>query len=192
MKGIKFTICFCSILFSLAVKAQFLGDSAFKIYRGSAVGISVVQINFNNDYTYKMYISEYHCSLCDPDELRQAIDSNGQWTQVSDSLHLIDEDGYKNTFLILDENTIRPLLLIGYKGISKERKTEIHKRITESPNREIDDFHLVYDTYPNGMVKKVVDKYRYLLPEYVIDFHKDGRIKSLEYFWNGKRSKKLR
>ena len=192
MNGTKFAIVLCSILFSLVVKAQFLGDSAFKIYRGSAVGMSVVQINFNNDCTYKMYISEYHCSLCYSDELRQVINSNGKWSQVADSIHLTDEDGYKSTFLILNENTIRPLFLIGYKGFSEERRMAINKNIIESSNKETFGFHLVYDTYPDGMVKKIIDKYRYLLSEYVIDFHKDGRIKSLEYFWNGKRSKRLR
>lgn len=182
----------CSILYSFTSNAQFLRDSAFKIYRGSAVGISVVQINFNNDQTYKIYITEFHCSLCNHDELRQAINSGGQWTQAGDSIYITDEDGYKNAFLVLDENTIRPLFLIGYKQFSEVRRTEIQKKIVENPNRKSNDFHLVYDTYPNGMVKKIVDKYRFSLEEYVIEFKNSGSIKSLEYFWNEKPSKRLR
>jgi len=54
------------------------------------------------------------------------------------------------------------------------------------------DFHLIYDTYPNGIARVIVDRYRMRRNEYEIEFDSNGSIKELRYFWDKKQRKNIK
>jgi len=172
---------------SMSAKSQILKNSYFRIYRAELILGSVTQLRFNSDSTYEMNIIEIDCSLCDHNELVNAIDKTGKWTQTKDTI-LLDS---KKKLLVLGDTIIRPLYSIGTSTDSI--MTEKHgKIINPAIGSKFSDFHLVYDTYPNGIAKRIVDKYKMRRNEYEIEFESNGSIKELKYYWDNKQRKKLK
>jgi len=141
--------------FFVPAKAQILKNSHFRIYRAEFVLGTVTQLRFNSDSTYRMNIIQINCSLCDHNELNNAINTTGEWAQTKDTIFL---DG-KKKLLVLDDKLIRPLYAIGINTdtiLTEMQEKNIDKIIGGGFN----DFHLVYDTYSNGIVRQIRDKYR--------------------------------
>ena len=189
VKQNKIIVFFVIVLSALAgsVNAQILENSLFKIYRASFIVGTVTQLRFDSDSTYKLEIVEFHCSLCDHDELRNLIDKTGKWIQNNDTI-IID-----NTmkYLVLQDTIIRPLYLIGIDTINFT--DEVKKKIKENiVDNNLNDFHLVYDTYPDGIARLIVDRYRNRREEYEIELKPSGAIKKLRYYWDNKERKRMK
>jgi len=172
---------------SLSAKSQILKDSHFRIYRAECILGTVTQLRFNSDSTYEMNIIEIDCSLCDHNELVNAINKTGKWTQTKDTI-LLDN---KKKLLVLGDTIIRPLYAIGMNtdSILTEKHGKIINRVIGS---KFSDFHLIYDTYPNGIARQIVDKYRMRSEEYEIEYEPNGSVKGLKYYLNGKQRNKLK
>jgi len=169
------------------VNAQLLENSLFRIYRAEFILGTVTQLRFDNDSTYKMEIIEIHCSLCDHNELRKSINKTGKWTQDKDTIIL---DNNKK-LLVLQDTIIHPLFLIGSdtdKILNEKQEKIVHRMIDNNLN----DFHLIYDTYPNGIARLIIDKYRMRKNEYEIEFNPNGTIRDLRYYWGNKQRKRMK
>ena len=173
--------------FSIPAKSQILKNSYFRIYRAEFILGTVTQLRFNPDSTYEMNIIQINCSLCDHNELYNAINTTGKWTQTNDTISLDS----KKKFRVLDDTIIRPFYAIGINTdtILTEKQEKNIDRIIDGG---LSDFHLVYDTYPNGIVRKVLDKYRMVMNEYDIEFDDNGSVKEVKYYWDKKRRKRLK
>jgi len=51
---------------------------------------------------------------------------------------------------------------------------------------------LVYDTYPDGVAKLIIDKYRFRKEEYEIELKPNATIEHVRYYWDGKKKKKMK
>jgi len=172
--------------YSIPVKAQLLKNSYFRIYRAEFILGTVTQLRFNPDFTYSMNIIEIDCSLCDHNELTKSIDKSGKWFQKKDTIILENN----NKLLILGNTIIRPLYVI---GINTDTLNEKQEKITNKMiGSKFSDFHLIYDTYPNGIARVIVDRYRMRRNEYEIEFDSNGSIKELRYFWDKKQRKNIK
>jgi hypothetical protein len=185
----KYFLYFVIILTSLSgtVNAQLLENSLFRIYRAEFILGTVTQLRFDNDSTYKMEIIEIHCSLCDHNELRNSINKAGKWIQDKDTIIL---DNNKK-LIVLQDNIIHPLFPIGLDTVeilNEKQESIIHRMI----NNNLNDFHLIYDTYPNGVARLIVDRYRMRKDEYEIEFKPNGTIGELRYYWDNKQRKKMK
>jgi len=185
-RSIYFTL-FVMTLTSISMNAQLLQNAKFRIYRAECILGTVTQLRFNPDSTYNMNIIEIDCSLCDHNKLEIAINKTGKWSQVKDTI-IFDN---KKKLIMLGDTIIRPLYVIGMNTdtILNEKQEKFFKGIIGS---KFSDFHLVYDTYPNGIAKRIVDKYRMKRNEYEIEFELNGSIKELKYFWDNKQRKKIK
>jgi hypothetical protein len=173
--------------FSISVKSQILKNSDFRIYRAEFILGTVTQLRLNPDSTYEMNIIEINCSLCDHNELYNSINATGKWTQTNDTISLDS----KKKLLVLYDKIIRPLYGIGVNTdtiLTEKTQKNIDRIIASGLN----DFHLVYDTYPNGIVRQVLDKYRMRMSEYDIEFDDNGLVKDVKYYWDKRRRKKLK
>ncbi|MDZ7741662.1 MAG: hypothetical protein U5Q03_07910 [Bacteroidota bacterium] len=168
------------------VNAQLLENSLFRIYRAEFILGTVTQLRFDKDSSYSMEIIEIHCSLCDHDKLRNSINKTGKWVQKKDTIIL---DNNKKLRVIQD--TIRPLFLIGSDtdNILNEKQEIITQRMIDN---NLNDFHLIYDTYPNGVARIIVDRYRMRKDEYEIEFKPSGTIRDLRYYWDNKQRKRIK
>jgi antitoxin component YwqK of YwqJK toxin-antitoxin module len=164
-----------------------LKDASFRIYRGWING-TVTHFRLNRDSSYVIQISEIQCSLCDFDVLNKTINSQGTWSAKNDTI-ICQSDHKKIKFVAFGDSIIRPLFIFGMSidSIPKEKK-EIYKNSLS--NSDLNDFHLIYDTYPNGVAKMIADKYRMRVDESVIYFKPDGSIKSIDNYRNSKHTKK--
>ena len=173
--------------FFVPAKAQILKNSHFRIYRAEFILGTVTQLRFNSDSTYQMNIIQINCSLCDHNELYNAINTKGKWVQTKDTI-LLDN---KKKLLALDDKIIRPLYAIGINTdiILTEKK---EKNIDKIIGGGFNDFHLVYDTYSNGIVRQIRDKYRMNKNEYEIEFDYNGSVKEVKYYWDNKRRKRMK
>lgn len=169
------------------LKSQILDNSMFRIYRAQFIMGTVTQLRLNFDNTYELKIIEIDCSLCDHDELRNSINSSGNWMQKNDTLYL-DQN---KKLLIVEDSKIRPLFLLGLNtdSISKEQHKMLNQRTIDS---HLNDFNLVYDTYQDGVAKLIIDKYRFRKEEYEIELKPNASIKDMRYYWDGKQRKKMK
>jgi len=89
------------------------------------------------------------------------------------------------------QDTIRPLFLVGKDTVQtlNEKQEKITQRMID---RNLNDFYLIYDTYPNGIARLILDKYRMRRNEYEIEFKPNGTIKELRYYWDNKQRKRLK
>lgn len=173
--------------FFVPAKAQILKNSHFRIYRAEFILGTVTQLRFNSDSTYQMNIIHINCSLCDHNELYNAINIKWKWVQTKDTI-LLDN---KKKLLALDDKIIRPLYAIGINTdiiLTEKQEKNIDKIIGGGFN----DFHLVYDTYSNGIVRQIRDKYRMNKNEYEIEFDYNGSVKEVKYYWDNKRRKRMK
>ena len=169
------------------VRAQLLENSLFKIYRADFIAGTVTQLRLNSDNTYDIKIIEIHCSLCDHNELTEMINSRGNWIQRNDTIII---ENNKELHLITD-SLIRPLFVIGVDLDSVSDNTSI-KYTEKVMQGNSQDFHLVYDTYSDGVARLIIDRYRMRKDEYEIELKPSGTIKSVKYFWDNKRKKKIK
>lgn len=172
---------------TVPAKTQILKKSHFRIYRAEFILGTVTQLRFNSDSTYIMEIIRINCSLCDHYELYNAINATGKWIQTKDTIFL----DYKKRLLVLGDTIIRPLYAIGINNDTILTEQE-QKNINRSIGSELSDFHLFYDTYPNGIARKVIDRYKMTMNEYEIEFDNNGSVKGVKYFWGKKRRKRLK
>lgn len=188
MKKNKIILYFVIILTTLSgtVNAQLIENSLFRIYRAEFFLGTVTQLRFDNDSTYKMEVIEIHCSLCDHNELLNSINKTGKWIQKNDTI-ILDH----NKKLVVIQDTIRPLFLVGMDTVQtlNEKQEKITQRMID---RNLNDFYLIYDTYPNGIARLILDKYRMRRNEYEIEFKPNGTIKELRYYWDNKQRKRLK
>ncbi|MBP6978604.1 MAG: hypothetical protein KBB71_09845 [Lentimicrobiaceae bacterium] len=171
--------------------SQILDNSLFRIYRASFIHGTVTHLNINIDSSYEMTIAEFHCSLCDYEELRNMINSKGIWTQSNDTIYLKSENRKKICLRIINDSLLRPILPIGYDFDSKPDSIKV-KFIEDMQHNEFQDFHLIYDTYPNGVARLIIDRYRMKRNEYEMEFNSNGTLKKLDYYWDDKKSKRIR
>lgn len=189
----KLTISRTGVLFLIfyilptGLSAQLLENSLFRIYRAEFILGTVSQIRFNADNSYELKIVEIHCSLCDHKELNKLIESKGHWEQRNDTIYL-DKN---RKLLTIGSNILKPLFVIGISSEidSNPQFKQRERSIIES---EINQFHLIYDTYPNGVAKLVVDRYRFSTEEYEVELEPNGKVKSIKRFHNGKQRKRIK
>lgn len=174
-------------LATINLKAQILDNSMFRIYRAQFIMGTVTQLRLNSDKSYEIKIIEIGCSLCDHDELRKSINSSGSWMQNEDTLYL-DQN---RKLLIVEDSKIRPLFLffLNTDSISEEKYIRLNQRTIDS---HLNDFNLVYDTYPDGVAKLIVDKYHFRKEEYEIELKSNASIKDFRYYWDGKQRRRMK
>ena len=185
-----FLLLFLELSLALAafnLKAQILDNSMFRIYRAEFIMGTVTQLRLNSDNSYEFKIIEIDCSLCDHDELRNSINSSGNWMQNNDTLYL-DQN---RKLLIVEDSKIRPLFffILTSDSISQEKHNTLNQRTIDS---HLNDFNLVYDTYPDGVAKLIIDKYRFRKEEYEIELKPNASVKNLRYYWDGKQRKRMK
>ena len=71
----------------------------------------------------------------------------------------------------------------------KEKELTMQELIALINNSE-EDFHLIYDTYPNGVARLIIDRYRTRNDEYEIEFQQNGTLNEVKYYRN-KRQRKI-
>lgn len=147
----------------------------------------VTQLRFDPDSTYDLKLLRITCSLCDHDELRNSLNMKGTWTQKNDTIFL--EQGIRLT--ILNDSALHPIDVIGLKldSLPTERREAFERRFIAS---DLNDFNLIYDTYPNGVARLIKDRFRYQMGEYELELDENGLIEELRYYWNDKRKRKLK
>ncbi len=93
--------------------------------------------------------------------------------------------------LLIGDSVIRPLNVIGLNidSIPKDKAITYQKNIIEG---NMQDFYLVYDTYPDGVAKLIKDRHRMRKDEYEIELNSTGTIKSVQYYWDNKRRKRIK
>src|SRR5690554_3204123 len=167
--------------------AQLLENSLFKIYRSEFIAGTVTQFRLNSDSTYYIKVIEIHCSLCDQKQLTKMIHSKGKWIQRNDTILI--ESGKK--LLIINDSLIRPLFLMGINldSVPSDKAYKYREHIIKGKTQ---DFHLVYDTYPDGVAKLIEDKHRMRRDEYEIELKPNGTINSVKYYWDNKRKKRIK
>lgn len=171
--------------------SQILDNSLFRIYRASFIHGAVTHLNLNKDSSYEMTITEFHCSLCDYDELENLIDSKGIWTQSNDTVYLKSEKVKGICLRIINDSLLRPIVPIGFDFDSKPDSMKV-KIIEDMQHNAFQDFHLIYDTYPNGVARLIIDRYRMRRNEYEMEFNSNGSLRKLDYYWDDKKSKRIR
>lgn len=105
-----------------------------------------------------MSIYEIHCSLCDRQKLVDMINSKGTWRQYSDTITLQSKQNKLFEIIIVTDSLIKPCFPIGY-DISEKHDSIKAKIIDNTQKNGLQDFHLIYDTYPNGVAKFIIDRY---------------------------------
>jgi hypothetical protein len=170
---------------------QLLDNALFRIYRAESILGTVTHLRLDKNNLYSMTISEIDCSLCDHKELSNLIESKGTWNQNKDSIILQSETGKITSLEIINDSLLRPTYAIGYELDSKKDTTssKIVKNILLS---HMQDFHLIYDTYPNGVARFMIDKYRMMRAEYEIELRADGTLEKIRYYWDNKQTKRIR
>ncbi len=138
-----------------------------------------------------MTISEINCSLCDHKELSDLIESKGTWIQRNDTILLHSETGRIIRLEIINDSLLKPGSPIGYEPDSN-KDTLLAKIVDNIQMSHMQDFHLIYDTYPNGVARFIVDRYRMRRAEYEMEFRPNGTLESLRYYWDGKQTKRIR
>ena len=88
------------------LQVQILENSLFKIYKAEFILGTVTQLRLNSDNTYQIKVVEIHCSLCDHIELKQNIDTEGNWYQRGDTIFIES----KRKLLLIGDSIIRPFL----------------------------------------------------------------------------------
>lgn len=172
-------------------RSQILDNSMFRIYRAPFVLGCVTHLRFDKDSTYQIAITEIHCSLCDHEELRNSINSTGTWKQGNDTIFLKSNKDETIVLKVLTDSLLRPVFPMGIKLdlLSDSIKTKLaNGRLINNG----DEFYLIYDTYPNGVARTIIDKYRSRRNEYEIEIDANGTLKNLNYYWDEKRRKRLR
>ena len=170
---------------------QLLDDALFRIYRAEFIQGTVTHLRLDKNNLYAMTISEISCSLCDHKELSDLIESKGAWIQNKDTIHLRSETGKITSFGIINDSLLRPSYPIGF-GLDTKKDTMFTKIVKNIQLSHMQDFHLIYDTYPNGVARFIIDKYRMMRSEYEIEFRANGTLERLRYYWDKKQTKKIR
>ncbi len=170
---------------------QILDNSLFRIYRAPFIHGAVTHLRFDSNGEYEMSISEIHCSLCDMQELLNMINSKGTWQQYSDTITLTSNQNKVIKMIIVTDSLIKPYFPLGY-DISEKHDSIRAKIIDNNQKNGLQDFHLIYDTYPNGVARFIIDRYRARMSEYEIEIKPDGTIKKVDYYWDDKKSNRIR
>ena len=185
------------ILFLLTINlinttfGQILDNSSFRIYRAPFIHSAVTHLRFDLDGDYEMSISEIDCSLCDRQELTDMINSKGTWQQNGDTVILKSNKDKLIKLFVVTDSLLKPYFPIGY-DLSEKEDSIIAKISDNNQKNGLQNFHLIYDTYPNGVARFIVDRYRARMDEYEIEFKSDGTIRKVDYYWNDKKSKRIR
>ena len=182
-----FNICNCY--------PQILNNSLFRIYRAEFIQGAVTQLRLDKDSVYLMSIAEIHCSLCDHEMLANLINSKGIWSQLEDTIYLQSPQRSSIKLLIKNDSLLKPLFPIGINlgQLNDSTRNRVLKLYYNNPQDLYpEDFHLIYDTYPNGVARFIFDKYRSRRNEYEIGLEPNGSIKNVKYFWDGKQSTRIR
>ena len=172
--------------------SQILDNAMFRIYRASFIDGALTHLRIDRDNTYEMKIMEFHCSLCDFEELSEFINSKGIWVQSNDTIYLKSEYRKTISLCIINDSLLKPTFPINYKYYDTIHDSIKNKMMNSMKQTDIEDFYLIYDTYPNGVAKLIVDKYRMRRNEYVIEITPNGMIKRVDYYWDDKKRKKIR
>jgi hypothetical protein len=170
---------------------QILDNSSFRIYRAPFINSAVTHLRFDSNGNYELSISEINCSLCDRQELADMINSKGTWQQNGNTI-ILKSDKNKLIWLFVESDSLlKPYFPIGF-DLSEKDDSTIAKIIDNTQNNGFQDFHLIYDTYPNGVARFIIDRYRARMGEYEIEIKPDGTISKIDYYWNGKKSNRIR
>jgi len=170
---------------------QLLDNALFRIYRAEFILGTVTHLRLDKNNLYSMTISEIDCSLCDHKELSDLIESKGTWIQNKDTILLRSETGKITRFEIINDSLLRPSYPIGYE-LDSRKDTMFTKIVKNIQLSHMQDFHLIYDTYPNGVARFIIDKYRLMRAEYEIEFRENGTLERLRYYWDNKQTKRIR
>lgn len=189
MKRLIFFLILINLV-SLSI-GQILENSMFRIYRAPFVHSAVTHLRFDLNGDYELSISEINCSLCDRQELADMINSKGTWQQNCDTIILKSNKDNIIKLIVVTDSLLKPYFPIGY-DLSDKADSIIAKIIDNTQKNGLQDFHLIYDTYPNGVARIIIDKYRARMGEYEIELKSDGTIRRVDYYWNDKKSKRIR
>jgi hypothetical protein len=170
---------------------QILDNSLFRIYRAPFIHGAMTHLRLDSNEEYEMSIAEIHCSLCDRQELIDMINSKGTWQQSNDTITLKSNQNKLIKMAIVTDSLIKPYFPIGY-DISEKHDSIKAKIIDNTQENGLQDFHLIYDTYPNGVARFIIDRYRARMSEYEIEIKPDGTIRKVDYYWDNKKSKRIR
>lgn len=176
MKKISLTSLFLLII--ILSNAQSFDDYSFKIFRGKIAGADI-NLRLNSDSTYQIHIVKFWCSLCDMDSMAQAVYQSGTYLTSRDKIELFPVN-IDSTFYIelIDDNTLRPQFSLDRRTYNIKDESIKQKVLTNTINNELYDFHLLYETYNNGILKsaKYIEENRI---EYIIDFDESGEVRKI-------------
>lgn len=185
-------VVFIVLILPISGQSQILENSLFRIYRSPFISGAVTQLRIDNNNNYEMTIQEFTCSLCDVEELKKMINSKGHWTQKDDTIHLHSLSGQIISLRIMTDSKLKPTSPIGLKTDSIKDSIKRQAFIKRFQFNDMETFYLTYDTYPNGIARLIVDKYRMLIDEYEIEIKENGSIKRIDYYRDHKRRKRIR
>jgi len=188
MKRLIFILLFINLINT--VSGQILNNSLFKIYRAPFILGAATHLRFDLDGNYEMFVSEIYCSLCDREKLEETLNSKGTWLQEEDTIVLNSNKNKRIKLIVVSDSLLMPYFPLGYDFTNTE--DSIAARIIDNAQKnKLQDFQLVYDTYPNGVARFIIDRNRNR-SEYEIELDPNGMIKKVDYFWNHKKTKKIR
>ena len=169
-----------------SLHAQLLNDSKFQIYR-SNINTSVTQLRLNHDTSFELKVIKVLCSLCDSNRIRKSIDRTGHWEERADTIFLQPN----LRLFVRDERTLELLDYLG-PGIDTLSVSESEWITNGFIQSKEGNFRLTYDTYPNGVAKLVIDKYRFKKDEYEIEFSQDGEIQDVRIYRNRRQRRRIK
>jgi hypothetical protein len=116
---------------------------------------------------------------------------------TSSEAYIILEAGHEyrkgeNKIIILNDSTLRPQFLLDQQLFSGAPDSLTVSQPERVENNELNDFHLIYDTFQNGIAKKIIDRYRYRRIEYIVEMDSNGSIRSIHKYKDGKLKKKVK
>lgn len=180
------------IINSIDCHSQLLDKSLFRIYRSEFILGTVTHLRLEKDNSYSMTITEIDCSLCDRKKLSESIESEGTWIQNGDTISLSALNGKTTKLKIINDSLLRPSFPIGYEQKSENDSILKILDLNLEQIARIQAFHLIYDTYTNGVARFIIDKYRGRRAGYEMELKSDGTMEKFRYFWDNKQRKKIR
>ncbi len=182
----KWFTCLIFLFLSQSVFCQ--KNAGFKLYLGS---ISGADVNFwlYDDHTYEFSIARFRCSSCDFKQMTKKVSQRGRWEDVDSKIKLTPYDTAITLLIERIGNTrLRPLFFVN-REFNDTPDPVVKKELLENQIRsDLFQFRLIYETYPNGVLKKTFYRKESGKNLYTVTFEETGEISEIARIKNGKSS----
>lgn len=178
----------CLILLFLSQSVFCQKNVGFKLYLGS---ISGADVNFwlYDDHTYEFSIARFRCNSCDFKQMTKNVSQKGRWVDVDSKIKLTPYDTV--TTLLLErigDTRLRPLFFVN-REFNATSDPAIKRELLENQIKsEVFQFRLIYETYPNGVVKKATYRSGLSKNAYEMEFKETGQATELVRLKKGSRT----